>query len=645
VNGDLTMMAGDLTGLAMASVLALALLVMPGALVAKGLHRIAPETRWRAFSPALAIAFLPLVDSLAIRFSGVPLALGLRLLMLAATLFWARDFVPRIGRVAAAGALAWWLFLACLYVDIDFGEALHQPITVLDLVKHAAVVRELSLRGVPLHDPFFARTQAAGYYHYFYDGAAILDVASSRFVDARMAFVGAAFAVGLVMASFVRALVVELGWQRSSDRRLTALVIFACAIGGLDLIGIVARWGATGLLEANSEWWDDEISFVPTAASWVPHHLSAVVASVIALMLLTKAVAVDRKRGAALAALAAIAMANAFGLSIWVALGAAGVFAAALRVIPGELRLAWLAAMALAGCLALVLSVPQLADLLHGRAGGGVPIWPWIREPGRIGEMLGSPAPPLLSLALTPLAWLLEFGPFAVGTWLFYRGNWERGFLLARLLTASFVAGLLMNLLLRSTIINNDFGWRVAWFAQLPAMIWTVAVLQQPIAHIAWRWTMRVAIALGLAATLYNAVAARMVRPPFADHAFGYINSDPPTDYALAQAYRWAARHIPASEVLQHNPLTARRVFDFGLYGVHAVAVADSEATLFGAPPEAVVAQMRTYGDIFAGRLDPAHAGKVHLVVTWRDPLWSRLSPRDCLYRSPHVCITRGETS
>lgn len=639
---DLSLMTNDLAGLALGSLVGLVLLLLPGALLAQGMQQLAPQTDWRAFAPALAIALLPIVDSVLIRLGGVATAICLRVLLAAATLIWARGFIPRWTWITVAAAGAWWLYLAFIYVDVDVGGSLYQSITVLDLTKHAAVVREIGSSGLPLRDPFFDRPQAAGYYHYFYDGAALIDVVLGRAVDARMAFVAAAFNIGIALATFLRALVVDLDWQRASERRLTVAVIIACAIGGLDLLGILGRFLASGALEANAEWWDDEISFVPTAASWVPHHLAGVIAMWVALLLLSKAATATGRRAAALAAVAGLAMANAFGLSVWVTIGGVFVLAAALRVLKADVRLRWLVLVAMAGTVALLLSSVQLIDLLHGRTDGRFPLAPWIREPADLGALLGAPISPLLALALTPLVWAMEFGAFAIGSWVFWRGRWPSSSVLARLMTAAVVAGLLMNLLLRSAIINNDFGWRVIWFAQLPAMLWTIAVLQRKIEKPALRSAMLLAVGLGFAATLYNGLAARWVRPPLARHQFNYINAHPAEDYALAKAYRWANEHLPADTVLQHNPLGAPRVFDFGLYSVHQVAVADSQAELFGAPREALAARLAFYGMIFAGKLDPASAKNVRLVVTSRDPLWQTLSSAQCAFRSNQVCITKG---
>lgn len=640
---DLIFFATDVVSLALSSLTSLLLLLAPGALIAKGLQRIDAETDWRAFSPALAVAFLPLLDTFTIRIADAPGGLAGRLILMCATLLWARNYIVRIGWPAIGGAVLWWLYLAVLYVDVTSDGLLHQSITVLDLVKHASVVREITQHGLPLQDPFFARSEPAGYYHYFYNGAAIVDLALGRANDARHAFVGAAFATGIAMASMLRALSSGLRWQGATERGHSIAVLLVCAIGGFDLIGIAGRWAATGLLEATSEWWDDEISFVPTAASWVPHHLSAIIASFIALFLFARALEFTRTRKMVFAILGGVAMANAFGLSVWVSLGACGVFAAAITAVPASLQGTWVRNVAIAGAVALLLSALQLSELLHNRSDGPLPIGIWVREPADLGAILGRPVPPILALIVTPLVLFLEFGAFAIGTWLFHKQGYpQQTNIFARLLIASFVAGLLMNLLLRSTIINNDFGWRVVWFAQVPAMLWTIAVLRSARLAAVWLRSLHLAIALGFLATIYNGLAARLIRPPLAARNLDYINSDPATDLALAKAYRWAALNIPINDTLQHNPASAPRIFDFGLYGIHKVAVADSEAMLFGAPREEVLARNEFYRQIFEGERNAASAGDVYLVITSRDPVWSRIKSEECVYRTPLVCITKG---
>ncbi|MBD3728899.1 MAG: hypothetical protein IE933_04265 [Sphingomonadales bacterium] len=639
---DLTFFTADLVGFALASALALVVLLAPGALVARLLAKTWPDAGWRDFTPALAIAVYPVIDALAIRLTGIEGATIIRLCLVVAAFATARDMIPVPGRVAAFGIVLWWLYLAVVYVDFDINGGLYQSVTVLDLVKHSAVVSEIAMHGLPLRDPFYARDAVAGYYHYFYDGAAIIEFLGAGIVDSRMAFVGSGFAVGIATASFLRALVVELGWQRATNQRLTAIVVLVCCLGGFDLIGVAFRWFALGKFEQNPEWWDDEISFLPTTASWVPHHLAAVVACFVALLLFAKLLDAHRKRAVIPAMIAGLAMSSAFGLSIWITIGASVICLLSLRFLPRENWRGWIVSLMFAAVCALLLSIPQLRDLVQGRSGGEFPLATWIREPARIGEWIGDPVNPLLALLLAPIVWLVEFGPFAVGAWLFYRQreNFSTEHKFARILIACTVGGLMMNLLLCSAIINNDFGWRVIWFAQLPTMLATIAVLQACPTSQNSRRLLIASLALGMATTVFAAIFARIPVTRLPETSISYINVDPQIDLELRRAYAWANSHIPADALLQHNPASAPRAFAFGLYSRNPVMTADYEADLFGATKDEVRARTYFFGEIFAGIRPVAEANNIHLIVTARDPLWPELSPSTCIYKTQRVCIT-----
>lgn len=93
--------------------------------------------------------------------------------------------------------------------------------------------------------------------------------------------------------------------------------------------------------------------------------------------------------------------------------------------------------------------------------------------------------------------------------------------------------------------------------------------------------------------------------------------------------------------MLQQSPVP-RRVFDFGLYGLQPTGVADAEARLFGAPPEAVASRLADVAPIFRDRLDGAEvrrraeaAGIGALVVTAQDAPWS--GPDSWVWRSQAV--------
>ncbi|WP_156840163.1 hypothetical protein [Novosphingobium aquimarinum] len=645
----MTYMLQDLAGLALGTIILFVILIVPGTLIADLLDRFCPpadDRTWKGWSPILGLIAMPVLIVLGIRLIGLePTSFVVAGIAIAAMVC-SKGKLWLPNRLMAGFMAGWWLFCAAFYVDVDAGGGLHQSLAILDLVKHAAVVREIAQHGLPMHDPFFLREGTAGYYHYFYDAPAMAYRISGGLVDPRMAFVAGAFWTGGVFPLFLYGLIRELGWQRVSDTRLWLLCGVAAMLGGLDLIGLLFRFSVFGILEPNIEWWDDEISFVPTTAAWVPHHLSAVIAVYLAIVMLGRAeLASQGRERLVLIAAAGVAFAAAFGLSIWVTIGAVFVLAASLLPL-SRLSARWIAGLAGAGAVALLLSLPQFYDLLGGRAVDQAPLGLGVREPARSYPVLLSALPmpvvALLALALAPLVWGIEFGVFALGAWLFHRSpGFDRESRLARLLLSGAIGALVLNFFVHSTIINNDFGWRVAWFAQMPAMIWTICAVQKLPAGRALRRTLTVAAVLGLMVPLYDLAAARFIRPPFFRTAHPEINPDPEVDLAMRQAYDWANATLPADAVLQHNPAVGMRAYDFGLYSNHRIVVADRQANLFGGSRDDVARRVNRIGEAFAGErpiADVARAGATHLVVTRHDPIWTRMGG-NCRRFDGVVCI------
>jgi hypothetical protein len=211
----------------------------------------------------------------------------------------------------------------------------------------------------------------------------------------------------------------------------------------------------------------------------------------------------------------------------------------------------------------------------------------------------------------------------------------------ARLLTLSAATTLVLGSVLASAIANNDFGWRVILFAQMAALLWTcnvllatferarrapaalsrMALVPRPLTGLLW---------LGLAASLHDTVMLRTHLLVNRGHPEAETR-DAAVDHDLRSAYVWLARHIPRSEVVQHNP-DRIRAYGFGLYGRNPIAVSDlHSAPLFGADPAAVEARLIALGPVFKGALPPADVqrrlattGVAYVVVTTADPAWAR---------------------
>lgn len=637
----------DLIGLITATLLGLALIVAPGfGLVRLTLGGHADQRDAAAWSLISIAAFLPLLFALLARLIAFEAAIATAALLglIGMQPLWAA--LRRLPRGVWIWLAVWWAVIAYNYCDIAIGDRLNQSMVVVDLVKHALTVSTIARDGLPLHDPFFNRPGLSGYYYYFYVAGAILDRVGGAIVDPREAFAATAFLTGLTVPALLWLLARAMGWIEAGRGKaflLSTMLLFF--VSGLDMPMMLIRYGLSDRLEPQPDRWGDEISFANVSATWVPHHFSAIVASFAALLLLSQARTTGRKP---LYIAAAVALASAFGLSVWIAIGAATIillWMAALLV--QRQSLPWIGLIG-CGVAALLLCAPQVHDLLVGRTSDGFPLGLWIRP-----FWSGPPYRSWVNLPLMPLSWALEFGVYALGSWWFLRQHpprtWaNRSF--GTMLIVAVIVGLLYNGFVRSTVINNDFGWRVIWFAQFPAMLWTALALHRADHRFATLPAAQLMLFFGLTLSLYILPSYRLQRGAMAPPGEGFVNEHPRDDYALRQAYDWANRHIPHTRVVQHNPVAEVRIFDFGLYGAHRVAVADKAAYLFGAGRTAVHARIAAIAPIFANRLSPAEIGATarsvdidYLVILHRDPLWAQAAgPRPglrCVYRSPAVCI------
>jgi hypothetical protein len=662
MNGTLS----DACGVLVATLLGIPLLVLPG----YALGTLSGCLGFRALPPGqrilcaalLGIGLLPALDSLLVASAGVPGAtLANAVLGLVAVVPAGRALRPGIDRPAAVLVLLWLAVVTYALVDVDTGTTLHQPVTVIDLVKHAALTRTIAQDGLPLLDPFFARPEPGGYYYYFYTLSALIDRAGGALVDGRTAFAGTAFWTGIGLLGLLDRLLAATGLVRDvPPRRVRAALLVLLPAGGLDILLVLRDRAASGSWLPIPEWLNEQVLNWPASLVWVPHHVAAAVAGWLGLLVLAEAAdraPADRRRDAGAAAVAGVAFAACAGLSVWVCLGTAAAAAVWLALLAVERR--WRAAgrLAAAGLISAALSAPYLAGLLANRADTGPAVRIGIRGFGPL-EGLDEPALSALRLVLLPVNYYLAFGVFAAGALLFWRVVPRReahAREAGRLLTICTVVALLLGGFLRSAILYNDLGWRVVLLAQAAMLVWTVTALIR-VAGARERPRMpalpALLLLLGYATTLYGFGGMRAY-PAAGQKTFAFLNGRPDIDRDLRTAFVWAGAHLPRSTVLQQSPL-APRVFDFGLYGQQPVGVADREARLFGARPDSVTARISAVAPIFrdvlvAGevRRRAREAGIGALVVTEDDAAWR--SPHSWIWRSraayagPHVRILRVE--
>ena len=364
-----------------------------------------------------------------------------------------------------------WIFVAAALVAVgpacgvlpkisQEGVALADPI-----YDHAkiALVDEIVRTGVPPANPFLGAAGDPGsiaYYYYWLFGAAQLalisgasgwngDVAATWFT----AFASLAFMCGLA-------------FRLSGGRTASALFVLVAACGGSLRPVLRALFGqdqtddalesATGLAG-----WFFQIS-------WSPHHVASAAAVLLSIILMD---GLARAPSVASTLVLGLLVAAGFGSSLWVGgitfalcAGVAGIVLLASG--KSGRRLPFLAALAMAGCMAVVLTFPLLAAQLGStmERGAGTPVlislFPVLGPavPAGFREFLDIPAYWLILLLIEfPAAWVL--GAVAALR--------LKSALMPALSAAAF-ASLCGGWLLVSTAgENNDLGWR----AVLPGLL------------------------------------------------------------------------------------------------------------------------------------------------------------------------------
>lgn len=648
----------DLAHYAAASLIATLLLLGPGfGIVALGVRSglLSASNDNAPWAWVLALATLPAIDALLVRWSGMAAMLVLHLGL---GIIGAPHLVRRLRNIRARWyliALAWWAILGFAYVDVQWEGRLYQSLAVLDLVKHAIVVRTIAHDGLPLQDMFFLRPGPAGYYYYFYLGPALIHWLAREAIDARMAFVAAAFVTGIAFIQLILLAATRAALLPVERReRFVGLALLLCAASGLDVIPSALGYFANGIVPGQLDWWGEETRWALTSILWVPHHVAALVAIMVGALALVEGAAepASMQRRLAATGIAGLAFATAFGSSIWIALVAAAIlplwWLAGLRR-PAMPSLWMLPASA---AVALVLVLPQLHDLIVGRVAAAFPLALYVRPFGQATAGLPSAGQALVALAMLPATLAIEFGLFALGAAAFVasgraRVSWANP--VGRLFLIAALVSLVAACFIRSTVINNDFGWRAIWFAQFTTLAWTAALMTEDRDWLRGSAVRIAALLIGLSATAYDVIALRLIRRGHVTTQMGFINAHPEIDAALRQAYIEMDRTVPTTAIVQHNP-AERRVFDFGLYGHHRVTVADGEAQLFGADPGAVAARVARLAPLFERAMPFEEVrtlaraqGIDMLVLTQRDPVWQSNggAPKDwpCRLRSRQVCI------
>jgi hypothetical protein len=435
-----------------------------------------------------------------------------------------------------AGAVAVLPAFAIMPKYADGGVLLAPP--MFDHVK-VAMIDAMVRQGLPPANPFFggAGSHALAYYYLWHFSAAVLAkllAVSGWAADVAMTWFTAFASLTLMMGLAVYA----------GGRRAPLLVALLCIPASLRPVAgwIFGRASVQAALPPGGD-----IGAWVNQASWVPQHMASACCVVLSALL----IAGLADGGWLSVPVLGLVVASGFESSTWVggvafAVAAAAVTPALLRALPRDARRRFVLRAAAAAAIACILVTPFLITQAHSVAARGVG-FPVTLQPYRALAHAGGFADLVIFWVLVlPFNFPALYPVGALGVWRTLRAKQGGGHLLP-VLAAFAGACLSVTWLLRSTIDNNDLGWRAAIPAVLLLTVFASAAWARWLAG-PWRWPAAAALllaALGLVQSGQKLVEAVDGQRP-ADAA-GFARSVP----------LWAAvrAHTAPDARVANNPL------------------------------------------------------------------------------------------
>ena len=504
-----------------------------------------------------------------------------------------------IDGLAIAIAAVWPLLAFSRLIDLDDGTVL-MSMAAFDYSSHTLVVDSIVRTGIPPTNPAFRAAGPVGlfYYYFWFLQCAVADWIGGELVSPRLAAAAGSRWVAVGLVALVCLAIEEVSRStsqriRRAQQRMAALLLW---VSGADLLGVLVYGLGKGDWARDSDLWNELVSSWLNSSTYNLHHVAALTCWMLAFLVLLRSVRDPGRRSWTHGLpVAALALASAAGTSVWVTMvGAAGMC----------VWIGWLWARktgprivvpVAASALGLVTSVPFILELISARQESRFPLALSARRffllDGRLDD-LGVTSPWIVEtsrLLALPVNYLLEFGLFAlVGTLYVWRLRRLRRLGEAdRMLLSIAATSLVICSVVRSTLVNNDLGWRGLLFAQMVTLLWTAQLIPPLLRCLRSRLVARrggdlalaaalaTSLLLGLSATAYDAVLHPLWR--LEDFAEAHGDDQLARLRRLRQGYDFVNRCTPRDAVIQPNPAQQAVRYVQPLYGHRQVAVGNPE--------------------------------------------------------------------
>ena len=552
----------------------------------------------------LSIATLPIVVYLPWRFLSIH-AVWMVMASVWAAFLWmagARLRVARAGQspvwrpactVGLVAAAVWIAIALTTLPDLTVGNRLYYSVPMFDYLSRVPIASEISHQTkLPPQSPFLNPGRSVPLrYHYFWPMAGGLVAAAGQGTYlARDAAVAGTIWAGIALLCVI-ALFLRFFEEIDSTRwPVYAIAMALLGVTGLDIIPALVwdyqfRNQPTFWL-ATVEWWYEQVTGWIDAMIWVPHHMTALVATLLAFLILWQEA--RHRPPYRRIILAGLCLASAAGMSVYVTFVMAVFLVVWALVMAAKREFQPLLAVAAAGILSLLLAAPFLMELRSAGAEGGAIVWTvrefwFLRSELARFELTGQPtslAAVFWRLVFLPLNYFLELGVYLFVGLIFCKRIRKTRPVPNRHLAAltMLITSVLIATFLKSEVAGagNDLGWRGFMPAQFILLLWAAGLFadwKAPVRAVQGKvqaYGMILLLLLGLASTLFDLALLRF-HPVFIDfdHQSGELN------LALAGTYTWIRENTAKTAVVQPNPDKVQ--YHYGLYADRPALAIGSE--------------------------------------------------------------------
>lgn len=497
-----------------------------------------------------------------------------------------------------------WIFIAILtLIGIQWGNELFLSVISFDQTTRVSVIDSITRTGVPPVNPgyFPGHPVLLTYLYYFWyilcslvDGMAGTSASAFSSLIASSAWSG----LGLItlVAFYIRERNAQFGRAAWNSAKIGVGLL---AVSGLDVIPILFLILSMKTVVGSIDVWNTWIQSWAASNLWAPHHVSALIAGSVSILLAHSARGKVRSQQLIIFIFAGLGFASAFGLSLYVTF-VFGLFWVIWWIVlyTQKTDRGLLAGMVLAGVVALIAVLPFLLGLFQSNSvGNSLPIKFEIRAFLQVEDFVkGWPAYArnLMMLVFLPINYMMELGYFSlVGLYWFKLRErkiyFSNPYFLAEILLLSTV--LFIGSCLRSTVIDsNDLGWR-AWLpGQFVLLIWGVDLFERYISPS--KFTMNaqsLQIKKILLAYIVIGVLTTVVDLGLLRTAWPILTGEETSRryYFGRLAYEYLEEETPEDTVVQNRPFSLLNLErSSGLYGSRQMIISDR--ALYGVPTDEI---------------------------------------------------------